>query len=73
MGSSPKAPQPTAEEIAVERRQKSLLDEEIEENEQRLASLARGRLGKASMLSGAPATRGAVANKAKPKSMIDRK
>ena len=50
----PKAPEPTAQELAVVERQSRRLDEEIEEQEKRLKAIARGRLGTASLL--APGT-----------------
>ena len=53
----PKAPKPTAQEKAVEIRQQRALDEEIAEQEQRFRALARGKLGTASLLGGAPRTR----------------
>ncbi len=56
MASSPKKPKKTAEEEAIETRQRSLLDEEIEESEERFKALARGKLGGASLLSGAART-----------------
>jgi len=56
MGSSPKRPAKTAEEKALEVRQRSLLDKEIEESEERFKMLARGKLGRASLLSGAAVT-----------------
>lgn len=59
----PKRPEKTAEEKAVEKRQSLLLDKEIEESEERLKSLARGRLGRASMLSGAPTNAAQAAGK----------
>ena len=46
----------TAQEVALERRQRSLLDKEIEEEEDRLRLLSRGKLGRSSLLSGAPRT-----------------
>jgi hypothetical protein len=46
----PKAPEPTAQELAVVERQSRRLDEEIEEQEKRLKAIARGRLGTASLL-----------------------
>ena len=46
----PKAPEPTAQELAVVERQSRRLDEEIEESEKRLKAIARGRLGAASLL-----------------------
>tara|TARA_Y100000114_G_scaffold101537_1_gene94724 strand:- start:331 stop:633 length:303 start_codon:yes stop_codon:yes gene_type:complete len=46
----PKAPKPTAQELAVVDRQSRQLDEEIEESEKRLKAIARGRLGSASLL-----------------------
>ena len=53
----PKAPKPTAQEKAVEIRQQRALDEEIAEQEQRFRALARGKLGTASLLGGAPRSR----------------
>ena len=46
----PKAPEPTAQELAVVERQSRMLDEEMEENEKRLKALARGKLGSKSLL-----------------------
>ena len=46
----PKAPKKTAQEVALERRQSSMLDEEIEEQENRLKAGARGQLGARSLL-----------------------
>ena len=46
---SPKAPKPTAQQIAVERRQAAALDEEIREQEERFAAMARGKLGTKSL------------------------
>ena len=60
----PKAPEPTAQELAVVERQSRRLDEEIEEQEKRLKAIARGRLGTASLL--APGTQ------TSPKSMRSR-
>ena len=53
----PKAPKPTAQEVAVTQRQQRALDEEIGEQEQRFKALARGKLGAASLLGGAPRSR----------------
>ena len=53
----PKAPKPTAQEVAMDIRQKQALDEEIGEQEQRFKALARGKLGSASLLGGAPRSR----------------
>ena len=53
----PKAPKPTAQQIAVERRQARALDEEIREQEERFAAIARGKLGTKSLLGGVPRTR----------------
>ena len=50
MGSAPKPPPPSAEELAMTRRQRIRLDEEIAQNEARLKQQARGRLGKKSLL-----------------------
>lgn len=57
----PKAPKKTAQELAVTERQQRALDEEIAESEQRFKALARGKLGSASLLGGAPRTRGEAA------------
>ena len=48
----PKAPKPTAQEIAVEQRQSRMIDEEIAEGEKRLKAVARGKLGASSLLAG---------------------
>ena len=53
----PKAPKPSAQELAVGQRQQRALDEEIGEQEQRFKALARGKLGSSSLLGGAPRTR----------------
>ena len=53
MASRPKKPEKTAEEVSLEKRQRALLDKEIEESESRFRSLARGKLGSSSLLSGA--------------------
>ena len=57
----PKAPEPTAQELAVVERQSRQLDEEMEESEKRLKALARGKLGSKSLLakSAAKSTSGA--------------
>ena len=52
--SKPKKPKKTAEQLSVERRTRSLLDEEIAESEEKFKALARGTLGRQSLLSGAP-------------------
>jgi hypothetical protein len=59
----PKAPKKTAQEVAVERRQTIMLDKEIEEQEDRFRALSRGKLGRASLLAGAPRTRGEAAGR----------
>lgn len=46
----------TAEELALERNQRSLLDKEIEDSEERFKALARNKLGAQSLLSGAAST-----------------
>ena len=58
---SPKAPKPTAQQIAVERRQAAALDEEIREQEERFRAMARGKLGTKSLLGGVPRTRAEAA------------
>lgn len=54
--SSPKAPVKTQQEKAIEVRQQKQLSKEIEESEERFAALARGKLGRSSLLSGAATT-----------------
>lgn len=61
----PKKPKPTAQEVAVTQRQQVALDREIEEQEGRFKALARGKLGSASLLGGAPRTRGQSASGAR--------
>lgn len=58
---SPKAPKPTAQQIAVERRQSAALDEEIREQEERFRAMARGKLGTKSLLGGVPRSRAEAA------------
>ena len=57
----PKAPKPTAQQLAVERRQSMALDKEIEEQEERQRALARGQLGTRSLLGGVPRSRAEAA------------
>ncbi|MGB1304020.1 hypothetical protein [Pseudoalteromonas marina] len=52
----PKKPEKTAEQDALERRTRSLLDKEIGDSEDKLKALARGSLGSRSLLAGAPTT-----------------
>jgi len=59
----PKAPKKSAQEVAVERRQTIMLDKEIEEQEDRFRALSRGKLGRGSLLGGAPRTRGEAATR----------
>ena len=54
----PKAPEPTAQELAVVERQSRQLDEEMEENEKRLKAIARGKLGSKSLLAKAGSAKG---------------
>ena len=54
----PKAPEPTAQELAVVERQSRMLDEEMEESEKRLKALARGKLGSKSLLAKAGSASG---------------
>ena len=75
----PKAPEPTAQEVAITQRQERALDEEIGENEQRLRAQRRGQLGTRSLLAGAPGSRSAAASGmgrgkggAAPKSAVSR-
>lgn len=59
----PKAPKKSAQEVAVERRQQIMLDKEIEEQEDRFRAMSRGKLGRSSLLAGAPRTRGEAAGR----------
>ena len=47
---APKAPEPTAQELAGVARQSRMIDEETEEMEKRLKAQARGKLGSKSLL-----------------------
>lgn len=47
---SPKAPKPTAQELAGVARQSRMIDEETEQLEKRLKATARGKLGSKSLL-----------------------
>jgi len=58
----PKAPKPSAQELAVDIRQRKMLDEEIAEQESRFKALARGKLGSVSLLGGAPRSRAEAAS-----------
>ena len=62
---APKAPKPTAQQLAVERRQAMALDEEIREQEERFRAMARGQLGTRSLLGGVPKTRAEAAGGAR--------
>lgn len=50
--SKPKPPPKTAEELAIEMAQKRALDKEIEISEKKMKAMARGKLGRQSLLSG---------------------
>ena len=50
MGGSGDAAKKTAEQVAMERRQRDQLNEEIAASERRLKATARGKLGKQSLL-----------------------
>ena len=50
MGGSGDAAKKTAEQVVMERRQRDQLNEEIAASERRLKSIARGKLGKQSLL-----------------------
>lgn len=63
MASSPKRPEKTAQEAAIERRQSMMLDDEISESEERLRLISRGKLGRDSLLSGAPTNSAQAANR----------
>lgn len=69
MGSTPKAPEKTAEEKAMEIRQRIELDKEVAKNEGRLKAIARGKLGKASLL-GNPQEEEDMAGR-KPRTIFD--
>lgn len=55
-GKDPEKPDPTAQQLALERRQQMALDKEIEEMERRSKMIARNRLGANTLLSGAEPT-----------------
>lgn len=50
MGGSPDAPEKTAEQLAIEKRQRSALQEETAASERRLKAIAQKKIGKASLL-----------------------
>jgi hypothetical protein len=50
MGGSPDAPKKTAEQVAMEKRQRSALQEEAAASERRLKAIAQKKIGKASLL-----------------------
>lgn len=62
----PKAPKPTAQELAVDQRQSRMIDEEIAEGEKKLKAVARGKLGASSLLAGTGKTKAPAAKAAKP-------
>jgi len=51
-----KRAKPTAEQVSTEKRQAIILNKEISESERRFKALVSGRLGRSSLLSGAPAS-----------------
>ena len=53
----PKAPEPTAQELAGVARQSRMIDEETEEMEKRLKAAARGKLGSKSLLAKAKSSK----------------
>ncbi len=59
----PKAPEPTAQELAAEQRTSRMLDEEIEESEKRLKAAARSKLGASSLLAQATKASGGGAKR----------
>jgi hypothetical protein len=63
---APKAPKPTAQELAGVARQSRMIDDETEEMEKRLKAQARGKLGSKSLL----AKGGKKASGASGKSMM---
>lgn len=50
MGGSSSAPEKTAEQVAMEKRQRSALQEETAASERRLKAIAQKKIGKASLL-----------------------
>ncbi len=50
MGGGGKAPEPTAEQLAMQRQQREALDKEKAASERRLKSIAQKKIGKASLL-----------------------
>ena len=63
--SKPKAPKKTGEELATEKRTRSLLDKEIEEEEERFRMASRGQRGMKSLLGKAASNRKSAATKSK--------
>lgn len=71
MGSKPKAPKPTAQELELQRRQRDELDDLTRDTNQRLKALKRGTLGRRTLLGsgselGIPGVRGAGAAAGRP-------
>jgi hypothetical protein len=50
MGSSPKAPKPTAQELELQRRQRTELDELTRDTNTRLKGIKRGQVGRRTLL-----------------------
>lgn len=65
----PKAPKPTAQQLAAERRTEAALDEETAGVERRLKAAARGKLGAKSLL---PSNQQPQAKGAAPRTMLGR-
>lgn len=63
MGSKPKAPKPTAQELELQRQQRETLDDLTRESNQRLKAIKRGQVGRRTLLGsggelGIPGARG---------------
>lgn len=71
MGSKPKAPAPTAQELELQRRQREELDDLTRDSNERLKALKRGRVGRQTLLGGGselgiPGVRGTGAGAGRP-------
>jgi hypothetical protein len=71
MGSKPKAPKPTAQELELQRSQRQQLDELTRDSNQRLKAIKRGQVGRRTLLGsgselGIPGVRGVGAGAGRP-------
>lgn len=71
MGSKPKAPKPTAQELELQRQQREQLDELTQETNTRLKAIKRGQIGRRTLLGsggelGIPGARGTGPGSGRP-------